>query len=81
MIWELYLAPEFRGHSLGPELLREAIAALPTETSHGLVEHFAGNTRASTFYEREGFRVVNTEPAHSGDPRAAVVWRRLALGH
>ncbi len=33
----------------------------------------------ATFYEREGFMVVNTEPASSGDPNAAIVWRRLEL--
>ncbi|NED96068.1 GNAT family N-acetyltransferase [Phytoactinopolyspora alkaliphila] len=79
VIWKLYLAPDFRGRSLGVELLRRAIAALPAETDHVLVEHFAGNTQAATFYEREGFTVVTTEPASSGDPNAAVVWRRLNL--
>lgn len=79
VIWKLYLAPAFRDRSLGVELLRHAVAALPAETDHVLVEHFAGNTRAGTFYEREGFTVVNTEPARSGDPKAAVVWRRLEL--
>lgn len=80
VIWKLYLAPEFRGRSLGVELLGHAIGALPAGTDHVLVEHFAGNVRASTFYEREGFRVVSTEPASSGDPNAAIVWRRLELG-
>lgn len=80
VIWKLYLAPDFRGRSLGVELLRHAIAALPAEIDHVLVEHFAGNTRAGTFYEREGFTVVDTEPASSGVPNAAVVWRRLELG-
>lgn len=79
VIWKLYLAPEYRGRSLGVELLRHAIAALPPETDHILVEHFAGNTRAGAFYEREGFREVRTEPASTGDPNAAVVWRRLDL--
>ncbi|WP_205855767.1 GNAT family N-acetyltransferase, partial [Phytoactinopolyspora endophytica] len=80
VIWKLYIAPDLRGRSLGVELLRHAIGALPAGTDHVLVEHFAGNTRAGTFYEREGFTVVNTEPASSGDPNAAIVWRRLELG-
>lgn len=77
VIWKLYLASDFRGRSLGVELLRHALAALPSETDHVLVEHFAGNARAGAFYDREGFTVVNTEPANCGDPNAAVVWRRL----
>lgn len=60
VIWKLYLAPASRGRSLGVELLRQAIAALPGEPSHVLVEHVAGNTRAGAFYEREGFAVVHT---------------------
>lgn len=79
VIWKLYLAPESRGRSLGVELLRQAVAALPGEPGHVLVEHVAGNTRAGAFYEREGFAVVDTEPASSGDPNAAIVWRRAEL--
>ena len=79
VIWKLYLAPESRGRSLGVELLRHAVAALPDEPGHVLVEHFAGNIRAGRFYEREGFAVVGTQPAGSGDPKAAVVWRRAEL--
>lgn len=79
VIWKLYLDSEFRGHSLGVELLRNAIVALPVGTDHVLVEHFAGNARAGAFYQREGFAVVKTEPASSGNVRAGVVWRRLEL--
>lgn len=79
VLWKLYLAPELRGRSVGVELLRHAIAALPAGTDHVLVEHFAGNARAGSFYEREGFRVVKTDSAGSGDPAAVVVWRRLDL--
>lgn len=79
VIWKLYLAPEFRGRSLGVELLHQAIAALPDGPGHVLVEHVAGNIRAGSFYEREGFAIVDTEPASSGDPKAAIVWRRAEL--
>jgi ribosomal protein S18 acetylase RimI-like enzyme len=79
VIWKLYLAPDFRGRSIGVELLRHAVAALPGKVDHVLVEHFAGNTRAGTFYERQGFTVVGSDPGGSGDPNAAVVWRRLEL--
>jgi hypothetical protein len=48
-------------------------------TDHVLVEHFAGNTKAAKFYEREGWTVVSTEPSRSGDPNAAVIWRRVTL--
>lgn len=80
VIWKLYLASDFRGRSLGVELLRRALAALPSGTDHVLVEHFAGNARAGAFYARNGFTVVSTDPASSGDPNTAVVWRRLDLG-
>jgi ribosomal protein S18 acetylase RimI-like enzyme len=80
VIWKLYVAPAFRGRAVGTELLRAAIVTLPPGLDHLLVEHFAGNTRAGAFYERKGFVVIGTEPARSGDPRAAVVWRRLELG-
>src|SRR5690625_3827540 len=79
VIWKLYLAPDFRGGSLGTELLRHSIDALPAGVGHVLVEHFAGNARAGTFYQREGFNVIHTEAAHSDDQNAAVVWRRLEL--
>jgi hypothetical protein len=59
--------------------LRHALKTVPEGTGQVLVEHVAGNTRATRFYEREGFVVVGKEAARSGDPNAAVVWRRLEL--
>ena len=79
VVWKLYLAPEFRGRALGTALLRHAIGPLRAKTDHVLVEHFAENKRAARFYEREGWLVVRTEAAMSGDPRGTVVWRRLDL--
>ncbi len=79
VIWKLYLSPGYRGRSLGVALLRHAIGTLPAGISDVLVEHVAGNTRAAAFYDREGFQVVRVDPARSGDPSAAVVWRRREL--
>ena len=80
VIWKLYLAPEYRGRSLGVELLRYAISSLPVRAEHVDVEHFAGNLSAANFYEREGFEVVGTDPAPSDQtPGSAIVWRRLQL--
>lgn len=62
VIWKLYLAPEYRGRSLGVELLSQAISSLPEDADHVEVEHFAGNTSAARFYEREGFEVVGRIP-------------------
>lgn len=80
VIWKLYLTPEYRGRSLGVELLRQAIASLPQGVRRVDVEHFAGNTRAAKFYEREGFKVIRTDPAPTGEsPNSAIVWRRRQL--
>src|SRR3954467_15280552 len=80
VVWKLYLAAEYRGRSLGVELLRHAVASLPDGVDHVDVEHFAGNAGAAKFYEREGFTVIRTDPARSGESaNSAIVWRRLAL--
>lgn len=80
VIWKMYLAPEFRGRSLGVELLRRSIASLPQGVSSVDVEHFAGNSRAAKFYEREGFEVIRAEPPPTGEsPSCAIVWRRRQL--
>lgn len=80
VIWKLYVAPEHRGRSLGVGLLDATIASLPQGTHRVDVEHFAGNTRAARFYEREGFSVLRVEPAPVGTPPGgAVVWRRRVL--
>ena len=80
VIWKLYLAPEHRGRSVGVALLRQGIASLPGHAECVDVEHFAGNTSAARFYEREGFRVIRTDPASENQSSsAAIVWRRLQL--
>lgn len=80
VIWKLYLAPEYRGRSLGVELLGQAIASLPRGVDRVDVEHFAGNLRAARFYEREGFEVLRTDPPATGEsPSSAIVWRRRRL--
>ena len=80
VIWKMYLAPEYRGRSLGVELLRQAIASLPQGVRSVDLEHFAGNTRAAKFYEREGFKVIRTDPPPTGEsPNSAIVWRRRQL--
>jgi hypothetical protein len=48
---------------------------LPDDAQRLCVEHFAANTRAGVFYEREGFAVERVEPSPSGDPALDVVWR------
>lgn len=80
VIWKLYLAAQYRGRSLGVDLLRQAISSLPKHADRVDLEHFAGNTSAATFYEREGFDVIRTDPPPSDQPpAAAIVWRRLLL--
>lgn len=79
VVWKLYVRPDRRGRSVGRELLHAAIAARPRGVQDVVLEHFAGNHDAARFYEREGFRVVRTDTAASGDPNAATVWRSLHL--
>lgn len=77
VIWKMYLAPEYRCRSLGVEMLRQAVASLPPGTDRVDVEHFAGNTGAAKFYEREGFKIIRTDPVPAGgSPNSAIVWRR-----
>jgi len=52
---------------------------VPRRASRVILEHFAGNERAAVFREREGFVHLRTDPAVSGDPAAATVWRVLDL--
>lgn len=75
VIYKLYLDPAARGRRLGPRLIDAVVADLPPEVARIHVEHFAANERAGAFYDREGFAVDRVEPAASGDPRRAVVWR------
>lgn len=77
VIWKLYLAQDHRRRSLGAELLQHAIRSLPEHADHVDVEHFAGNTGAARFYEREGFEVIRTAAPADLPASHAIVWRRL----
>ena len=79
VIWKLYVRAEHRGHGIGRALVRAALAEVPRPASRVILEHFAGNEGAAAFYAREGFTHSRTDPADSGDPAAATVWRVLDL--
>jgi ribosomal protein S18 acetylase RimI-like enzyme len=79
VIWKLYVRPGHRGRGIGRMLLLSAISEVPREASRVVLEHFAGNERAGAFYQREGFEHLRTDPAVSGEPAAATVWRVLDL--
>ncbi len=82
VVWKLYIGPERRGEGTGSRLLHAAIAEIPRPASRVMLEHFAGNEPAAAVYQREGFHHLRTEPAASGDPAAATVWRARPLdGH
>ena len=68
VIWKLYLAPDHRGRSLGPELLRHAIAGFPWTATRSSLSTSLANTRAAAFYEREGFEIVKIEPRTADTP-------------
>ena len=59
--------------------LRAALVEVPRPAVRVILEHFAGNERAAALYEREGFVHLRRDPAASGDPAAATVWRVLDL--
>jgi GNAT superfamily N-acetyltransferase len=78
-VYKLYVHPDHRGRGVGVALLDEVVATLPATATRLAIEHFAGNVRAASFYEREGFVVDRVAPEGTGDPRLAVVWRIKAL--
>ncbi|MFD8492937.1 GNAT family N-acetyltransferase [Amycolatopsis sp. NPDC059657] len=75
VIYKLYVDPGHRGNGVGPRLLEALIKQLPGDAGRLFIEHFAANTRAGAFYEREGFAVDRVEPSPGGDPALGVVWR------
>ncbi|MHA3704582.1 GNAT family N-acetyltransferase [Jatrophihabitans sp. YIM 134969] len=81
VVWKLYVDPSHRGAGLGPRLVAAVVERLPPGTPEVRLEHAAGNERAASFSEREGFHVTRVDPHPSGDPRRATVWRarRLAV--
>ena len=79
-VYKLYVRSRLRGQGVGRRLLDALVDALPADAERVFVEHFAANTRAGAFYEREGFGVVRVQPDASGDPRRDVVWRCKELG-
>jgi GNAT superfamily N-acetyltransferase len=74
-VYKLYLDPRYRGRGLGPRLLDALIRQLPANSDRLYVEHFTGNERAGTFYEREGFTVERIEPGPAENPALGIVWR------
>lgn len=74
VVWKLYVTPSARGNGLGVKLIDLAISSLPDKTDRLLTEHFAGNTEAARFYEREGFTIISTD-TNLANPNASVVWR------
>ncbi len=77
-VYKLYVHPALRGCGIGPRLIDGLVGQLPAGVDQLGVEHFAGNTRAAAFYEREGFAVQRVEPGPTD--ALAVVWRVRRLG-
>lgn len=79
VIYKLYVHPDHRGGGVDPRLIDALTAQLPPGTDRVHIEHFAANTRAGAFYDREGFGVDRVEPSPTGDPALAQVWRSRPL--
>ena len=63
----LYLTKEFRGKGYGIQLLARAIVLYKQLGRQSIRLHTsATNTKAQEFYRREGFRLLQTEPAANG---------------
>ncbi|WP_089772953.1 GNAT family N-acetyltransferase [Ruania alba] len=75
VIYKLYVHPDLRGRGIGPDLVAALEARLPDGTGRLWIEHFAANTRAAAFYDREGFVVDHVDEDPSAIPALAVVWR------
>lgn len=78
VIWKLYVHPQHRGAGIGPQLIDAMVGEVPGEKGRVRVETFAVNRRAVDFYERVGFRTVETVE-HETDPALSVVWLERAV--
>ncbi len=73
VVYKLYVHPGHRGQGLGPRLLAGLVEQLPGDARRLYIEHFVGNERAGTFYDRLGFAVDRVEPGPT--EALGVVWR------
>ncbi|PWH05870.1 GNAT family N-acetyltransferase [Brachybacterium endophyticum] len=73
VLWKLYVLPSEQGSGVGHALVG---SAKERARSHGcdlLTEYDPQNSRAATFYAREGF--IATEPPWSGNAAVWLRWR------
>ena len=54
-LWWLHVGHHFRNHRLGQQIVKSALAPLPTSTATVYVTTFKDNSRAIRFYEQLGF--------------------------
>ena len=63
----LYLTKEFRGKAYGVQLLARAIVLYKQLGRHAVRLHVSpSNTDALTFYRKQGFHILQTEPTSNG---------------
>jgi GNAT superfamily N-acetyltransferase len=70
-LFQMWVAPECRGHGAAAALLDGALAWARARGAHAMqLGVICGNDGARRLYERAGFHAVGTpEPARPGDPR------------
>lgn len=75
VIWKLYVDRPQRSRGIGHELLHELDHMLGESTDEFWLEHYAFNTGAAAFYEREGFNFVREERTRLAGVDRTIVWR------
>jgi ribosomal protein S18 acetylase RimI-like enzyme len=72
---QLYLAPSHTGQGIGTRLLAHALASLERPVR---LYTFQANTRASSFYERHGFKAIAFSDGSANEERCPDVLYELA---
>ncbi|WP_427383314.1 N-acetyltransferase family protein [Janibacter sp. G56] len=77
VLWKIYVLPAHHSRGIGQLLMDEVVARVTGEWDELRLSHYAGNDRARSFYERNGFVEFEREEMGAGMPVS--VWMRRPL--